>query len=233
MLVQTLSFITRWSAILAACWILLSVGETAVAQHHGHGQYCAEGQCIPSRTTFGFHPTRWLRWPTDTELEDAKAELQQRSPEGVPQYEVPDAQDESKRYPGLQPKPIVDEPEDATEDTRANPFTDDPAVPAFDHSTQYPTAGAKASLTDDGEFGPHLPFGKYRGDTAARSEVDRSVQPASAAEPIDKPLTYKDRSRTGNPLRGGLSKTGVAPHDPSVAELSSNWTSRRNPLRAN
>ena len=250
MLVRTTSFITRWAAVLAACWILLATPEAAVAQHHGHRTYCAEGQCIPNRANFGFYQTQWRRWPTDNELEDARKKREWRSPEGIPQYEVPDALDESKTYPGRERKPIVDEPEDVNDDARINPFKDDdPAVPAFDYGTSTSSGGAKGSLTDRSEFGPNRPFGQHPGDNIAvqtsyqrpastpKFEAAESVCPASADAPIDKRPKQTCSRENINPLRNRLPNPAATAYRPfperQPAESPVQSTPRRNPLREN
>ena len=128
---------TKHPALVYRCRFLLILGVSLIsclffasrvpAQCQGCGRclYCVEGNCIPNRTTFGYHQTHWRRSPCNPTFGDVSSSAQESS--GLPDSEVPDRKEETSIRPDLPEQKTPDgEPSESTDDIRVNPFADEP-----------------------------------------------------------------------------------------------------------
>lgn len=138
----------------------------------------ADGSCTPNRATFGVHPTRWRRWPGDT---DSTGPTLSEATEGdslLTPFETPEPEEEDQHAP----PPIEDDPGFEEADELPPLEIDLPPLP--ERQLDVP---ARPS----GDEPPALPFG------AAPS---KSSMPSMVSEPASQDLPVFDEP-TREPVR--------------------------------
>lgn len=189
----------------------------------------AEGGCYPARQSFGWHQTKWRRWP-GTEEEPSLQAAPETADELVPTYEEPRPEEEDQQAP----PPIEEEAEEAPTgefDTfegfdgagdrpapdRPGLEIDLPPLPEGPIPTPRPDAPGfeapgfnqpprpAAPGFQDGP--PGLPFGLKRpAARPAESAEWGPPKPNFGATPSDRPAAVRD-GETPPPLPVGITRT--------------------------
>ena len=155
--------------VTATAVVLLGACSAAAAGGYRYVTSCPHGpgSCIPQRTTFGYYPTSWRRWPTDGRGSAAKAE-----PEPVP---VPPAAKELPAPEGAKSPTI------APQETPERPVPQPPPSAPIDEMPSLP-AEPGPSKTEPMEL-PFTPPGEDVPPEPPRSEQPSAEPPRATPGP--------------------------------------------------